>query len=86
MTSTPKPGWNAILAAVTRDDVRARVLGRYRSAGFTPDDFHRSAKARACMADCLTRCEDHLELEHPRRAADRAALAVLRRRLENEIK
>jgi hypothetical protein len=79
-------GWAAILRALPRDAIRSRVLERYRAAGFAPDDFaHRSA-ARACMADCLTRAEDWIELEHPLWVAERAAIAAVRRPLELEIR
>jgi hypothetical protein len=69
-----------------RENVRQRVLELYRTQGFTPDDFGRRATARAAMADALTRAEDWLELDHPRLTAERAALAAIRRPLEEAIR
>lgn len=79
-------GWADVLRAVQRDVVRSRVLDRYRAAGFVADDFGHGVRARAYMADCLTRAEDWLELAHPRWLDDRAALAAVRRPLELEIR
>jgi hypothetical protein len=76
--------WPDVLRVLSRPETRQRVLERYRAAGFTADQFECSAKARAYMADCLTRCEDRLELEHPR-WPDRAIIAVVRLVLEREI-
>jgi hypothetical protein len=78
--------WPDVARVLQRPETRQRVLDRYRAAGFTPDQFERSAKARACIADCITRCEDWLELAHPRWQSDRAALAGVRRVLELELR
>lgn len=79
-------GWQEVVRALSRDAVRSLVLDRYRAGGFGPDDFTHSLPARAHMADCLTRAEDWVELQHPRWEADRAALAAVRRPLELEIR
>lgn len=79
-------GWSDVLRAMPRENVRQRVLESYRAQGFTPDDFARRTGARAAMADALTRAEDWLELDHPRLAAERAALAAVRRPLEEAIR
>lgn len=85
-----KPGkpairWPDVLRSLERDAVRCQALERYRAGGYTPDDFGRLAAARAAMADALARTEDWLELEHPRRLPERAAIAAVRRLLELEI-
>lgn len=79
-------GWSDVLRGLERDAARAYALERYRASGHSPDDFGRLAAARAAMADALTRTEDWLELEHPRWAADRQAIAAVRRPLELEIR
>lgn len=63
--------------------VRPEVVTRFREAG---GDFARWSRLdREHLADALTRTEDWLELEHPNRHADRAALKAARRRLELEL-
>jgi hypothetical protein len=75
--------WRDVLRVLSSDETRAAVLARYRAAGFTPDDFATSGLARDAMADALTRAEDVLELQAGSvRAAMRAAIRAVRRRLE----
>lgn len=74
-----------VLAALPDDATRLETLRRYRAAGFTADDFATSRKARRAMAEALTRTEDRLEIEHPRRIAERDAIKAVRRRLELEV-
>jgi hypothetical protein len=77
--------WSDILRPLQATDVRERVLTAYKAAGFGPATFFRPA-ARAAMADALTRCEDWLEVEHPKRTVERGAIAAVRRVLESEIR
>jgi hypothetical protein len=60
-------------------------LARFATAGFTPDEFNSTRKAREAMADSLTWAEGWLE-ELPVRASDnRKTIRDLRRRLEWEL-
>jgi hypothetical protein len=78
--------WPDVLRAVQSAKARERALVRYRTAGFTPDDFAAKRAAREAMADALTRTEDDLELNPGRDAqATRAAIRAVRRRLEVEL-
>jgi hypothetical protein len=83
--------WPDVLRAVQGDEARSRLLGLYRAAGFTPDDFggggsRGNRAAREALSDALVRTEDMLEGRHGRLAADeRARVRALRRRLEGEL-
>jgi hypothetical protein len=68
--------WPDVLRVIARDEVRDAVLGRYRAAGFTPDDFATKRRAREAMADALSRAED---------ISPAAAIQDVRRRLEWEL-
>jgi hypothetical protein len=75
--------WADVARALQDDDARGIALGRYRAAGFKPDDFERKKRARAAMADGLTAAEDAMELRCAPKA--RAAIRQVRRRLELEL-
>ncbi len=75
--------WGEVLRAIPSDDARAWALDPYRAGGFTADDFATRRKARERMADCLTKCEDRLEMA--RRKVERAAIREVRRALELEL-
>ena len=82
--------WPDVLQAMPEDETRSYAFRRVRDAGFSAVSFGlktnaRWRRAREATADALTRTEDWLELTHPRRAADRAALQAVRRRLEWEL-
>lgn len=77
--------WPEIVRALSRDAARDAVLGRYRTAGFTPDDFASRRPARESMAEALTRTEDVLELRSGAPSREREAIGDLRRRIEWEI-
>jgi len=79
--------WPDVLRAVPSPKTRERALDAYRAAGFTPDDFAAKRAAREAMADALSRTEQWLELapENASRAAGRAAIRAVRRRLEFEL-
>lgn len=78
--------WPDVVRVLQRDATREAVLGRYKSAGFTPDDFGRKRPAREAMAGVLTCAEDHLELQAAGRPTrERDALRDVRRRLEWEL-
>ncbi len=77
--------WPDVVRVLQRERAREAVLGRYRDAGFTADDFGRVRKARMTMADALTRTEDALEYSHPAPTPERLALRDVRRRLEWEL-
>ena len=80
-------GWADVLRAVELDDVRSYVLGRYRGAGFSPDNFGHSRAAREAMADALSRTEDWLELQRGSlRQQARASIREVRRQLERECR
>lgn len=89
----PKPGpvetplvWPDVLRAVQGDETRPALLGRYRAAGYGPDDFGRLRGAREAMADALTRTEDSLEGRHGRNVeTERDRIRAVRRRLEVEL-
>jgi len=87
-SATPGPGtpiaWSDVLRAVESDETRQRIVERYRSAGFTLDQFATVRRAREAMSDAITRAEDWLELEKPT-AGDRTRLKAVRRRLEWEL-
>lgn len=78
--------WPEVLRALDGAGVRPIALAHYFGLGFTADIFASSSRrarpARAAMADTLTRVEDRLETEQPRRS--RSALRAIRRRLELE--
>lgn len=73
------PGYATVLGALGRDDVRERVLSRFKDRG--GDRNRWNASDHGVMADALTRAEDWLELDHPR-WPERDALAVVRRKVE----
>lgn len=78
--------WPDVLRAVQGDESRSQALGQYRAAGFGPDDFEHTRRAREAMSDALSRTEDFLELRAgSRRAAERESIAAVRRRLELEL-
>ena len=43
--------WRDVLAVLQSDGMRLSVIERYRSAGFSPDDFASSRGARTSMAE-----------------------------------
>lgn len=73
--------WPDVARVLHRESTRDAALGRYRAAGWTPDDFASKRKAREAMANALTRVEDQLELS----TASRDAVRDVRRRLEWEL-
>lgn len=64
-------------------ETRALAISHFRKAGFSADSFAHKTKARQAAAAALTAAEDWLEVEHPR-AGERAAVRLVRRRLETE--
>lgn len=76
---TATPRYSTILGALGRDEVRERVLSRFKERG--GDRNRWSAADHVAMADAVTRAEDYLELEHPR-WPERETLAAVRRKLE----
>ncbi len=77
--------WPEVLRAVQTDEGRLAVLGPYRAAGFTADDFGNSI-ARARICDLLTAREDQLEGARKRELVEeREACRVVRRKLEQEL-
>ncbi len=81
-------GWPEIIAALgIDDDARLAAMGRYRTAGWTPEDFAGQWGARRAMAESLTYAEDQIEkkVDCPRLRAARSALRDVRRRLELEL-
>jgi hypothetical protein len=77
--------WRDVLRALQADETRAAVMADYRGKGHRPDDFSSGRRAREAMAEALIRAEDHLELAHPRRLDERAALRSVRAPLEREL-
>jgi hypothetical protein len=88
--------WPEVLGCLAEDETRSYALSRVRDAGFTADEFSsgdasrgaaraRWRGAREAMADALTRTEDWLEMEHPRRERERHAIREVRRRLELDL-
>jgi hypothetical protein len=75
--------WPDVLSVLATDGARERALRLYREAGFSPNDFER-LRARAAMANALSRTEDWLELEGGHRR-ERAVIRDVRRRLEWEV-
>jgi hypothetical protein len=73
------PGYSTVLGALGRDEVRERVLSRFKERG--GDRNRWIASDHDVMADALTRAEDWLELDHPR-WPEREALAIVRRKVE----
>jgi hypothetical protein len=87
-TRTPGPrcAWPDVLRALSSDESRSTAIARFRAAGFTADDFGHVPSARSAMCDSLTRAEDALELKRGSSAAtERAAIKIIRRRLEAEL-
>jgi hypothetical protein len=87
--------WRELLRGLPAGKTRLEVLGRFKAAGFTADQFEMASVgrgaatrrgARIAMADALTRVEDQLELRSGGRPSRlREALKGLRRRLEWEV-
>jgi hypothetical protein len=75
--------WPDVVRILHADEARDFVMGRYRAAGFTPDDFGHKRPAREAMADALTRAEDRLGLAPSSPARD--AIRDVRRRLEWDL-
>lgn len=78
-----RPSLPDVLRVLPDPETRSLALSRFRDRGFSLDSFSRPA-ARAAMAEALTRAEDWLELDHPRRTGERAAIRRVRRALESE--
>lgn len=77
-------GWRDVLRVVQSTKARQIVFERYGSAGFRPDDFGGSRKARETLGDALSAAEDWLELERPF-SSERASIRALRSPLEREL-
>lgn len=86
--------WQDVLRCLPDDETRSHALDRFRSAGFSADEFGmpaigrgagRRRQAREAAADALARTEDWLESEHSRRTRDRDVIRTVRRRLEQEL-
>jgi hypothetical protein len=75
-------GWPDVVQALQHTEARSVALTRYRSAGWSPDDFGRRPGARQAMAVALSYAEDLLELRGAR--AERAAVRRVRRAIECE--
>ena len=73
--------WRDVLGALQDDGTRSSVLASCREAGFKADDFG-EVKPRQHMVEILIRTEDFLEVVHPGRKTERAAIQAVRRRLE----
>jgi hypothetical protein len=73
------PHYSAVLCSLGREEVRERVLSRFRLEGGNRDRWQSSD--HAIMAEAITRAEDWLELDHPR-WPEREAIAAIRRKLE----
>jgi hypothetical protein len=78
--------YRAVLRAIgDHADARALVLSEFRARRGTPDRWHQRP-TRVAMLGALGCAEDALEVEHRGRATPaRAALRVIRRRLELEL-
>jgi hypothetical protein len=77
--------WAGLLASLLTDETRQLVVGAYRQAGFTPDDFG-SYAARVAAVSALSRAEDACEVKSGgRMTAERLALRTYRRLLEDEV-
>lgn len=78
----PRIEYRDVLRALTRDELRSRVLARFKSAGGNPDTFLTSRACQLAMAEALTAAEDWMEIGHPKWEAERAAVRDVRRKLE----
>jgi len=78
--------WSDVLRVVQSDAARSEFLNRFRSSGFTPDQFEHKPAARRAVSDALTWTEDLLEFKRgPKAEAERAEIRYVRRRLEVEL-
>ena len=92
-----KSGWDVERSSVTS---YVPALERFRTDGFSPDDFARNRSAREAMLSFLTRAEDDLEIaskpiangdetrrfrRHTDLDEERAVIRIIRRRLEVEL-
>ena len=73
------PRYSTVLGALGRDEVRERVLDRFKARGGERNRW--AVPDSDVMAEALTRAEDWLEVEHPR-WPERGTLAAVRRKLE----
>jgi hypothetical protein len=80
----PRVTWQEVVQAIQHDGARSATMTKYREAGFTPDDFNRSRKAREMASDSITSAEDWMEYEHPRLMTERSVMRDVRRWLEWE--
>lgn len=81
-TAQKRVSWPDVLRVLPDGETRSWLTRRLRDAGFSPDSFASQAKARATVADALTRIEDRLDAK-PHRG--RLAIQAIRRVLELEI-
>lgn len=75
-------GWSDVSRCLEDPKTRARVLSKYKAAGFTADEFGRLVAAKTAMMDALTGAEDWLELDHPGRKRERDGIKQVRRGIE----
>lgn len=93
-----RPTRSDVLGVMPDDAARIQVVAKLRDSRFDADSFGTRPQARAIVADALVRLEDALELaaidaggsgRGQRRntlTAQREAVAVVRRKLETEIR
>mgnify|MGYP001274506666 CR=1 FL=1 len=77
--------WEQVFATLDSEPTRKLVLERIREKGQSWSDFATSRPTKEVVADALTIAEDWLEMEHPTRRFERAAIRRVRRILESQL-